>query len=289
MPLLSLCATNYRTHPVTGRSLDSIVSQVSNLDCEIVVVDNFSEDGSYETLTSYRAPVPIRVVQMRCSRGVGRQLAFRMSRGEYVVTFDLDTVYNRNWGKLLRALIERPVPFAVTTVYSQFYPRRVLEAVGGWRSFQYWEDVDLWIRLAARGVYRTYPMITGENLKRTPGRDRVEKILRLYARCRDKVAVADWIPFRLYAGGYLSLLRRPRLFYHFSIFLLGYAAGRIKRYRLCGSDYDTGLVRNKSLEVDCGIVPRKELASSTSPYNTTEGCEEALRRGVVGFLPGTYD
>ena len=289
MPRISLCSTNYNTYPITRRSLESVLASIDGLDCEVVVVDNFSDDGSYEALMSHPKSVPILLERRRCSRGMGRQRAYQMSRGDYIVTFDLDTIYNDRWARLLRWVIANEIPFGLSAVFSQFYPRPALRQVGGWRDFQYWEDVDLWVRLAARGLYRTYPVVCGDNLKRLIAGNALSKWARLYARYRDKIAIADWIPFRLYWEAYLALLRNPRNLYYLSIFFPGYLAGRYKRSRLCTDPYDPSVLLSPSLPIDCGLVRNEELILATSPYDTTLGCREALARGDFGFLPGTYD
>lgn len=292
MPRVSFCSTNYNTAPVTRRALESVAHGAEGIDYEIVVVDNHSSDGSYEDLTSFSASGPVRVTQLRCSRGIGRQRAFEQSRGEFVVTFDLDTVYNETWSRLLRWVLANRPPYALSATLSQFYPRSALERVGGWRDFQYWEDIDLWVRLAEHGLYRTYPAVCGENLKRVPGTNAFEKVLRLHARVRDKVAIAEWIPFELYWQGYLSLLRsegRPRHAYFLGVMIAAYVAGRAKRRRLCRDGYDPARLMKPSIPIDLGLVERESLLRTDSPYNTTEGCRAALARGDLGFLPGTYD
>lgn len=292
MPIVSFCSTNYNTAPVTRRALESVARGAEGLDYEIVVVDNQSSDGSYEEIASFEASGPVRVTRLRCSRGIGRQRAFEESRGEIVVTFDLDTLYNETWARLLRWVLANRPPYALSAVLSQFYPRSALERIGGWRDFQYWEDIDLWVRLAEHGLYRTYPAVCGENMKRVPGTNAVEKVRRLHARVRDKVAIADWIPFTLYWQGYLSLLRRtgrPRHAYFLGVMIAAYVAGRAKRGRLCQNGYDPTRLTRPDIPVDLGLVDRGELVRTDSPYHTTEGCRAALARGDLGFLPGTYD
>lgn len=291
MPFLSLCSTNYNTSPITRGSLESVVAGVKGLDFEIVVVDNFSEDDSYATLTSLSHILPLKLVQRRCSRGSGRQAAYEISSGDWIVTFDLDTIYNENWKRLVRWVISNKPPFAISAQYSQFYPRWALERVRGWRDFQYWEDVDLWTRLAGAGLYRTYPITCGANLKRVPAASRVRKVTRLYARCRDKVAIADWVPFGLYFRAYLTLPRKlglMRSLYHLSIFTVAYVAGRRKRKRL-EPNYLPSILSNGDLVLDLGLVPREHLNPAATEYDSREGCEAALARGDIGFLPGTYD
>jgi len=66
--------------------LDSILAAVSGLDFEIVIVDNYSTDGSFEVLKEYaRLNSNIRILRCNCLRGLGRQIAFENSKGKYVV------------------------------------------------------------------------------------------------------------------------------------------------------------------------------------------------------------
>ena len=292
MTQISFCSTNYNTSDVTRESLESVLGHAQGIEHEVVIVDNFSDDGSYEALKSFAPSVPLILEQHRCTRGRGRQIAFARSRGEYVVTFDLDTVYNEDWGRLLRWVLDTRIPFGLSAQFSQFYPREALAQVGGWRDLQYWEDVDLWARLAAIGRYRTYPVICGENRKRVPGRTPVAKALRLYARARDKIALADWIPFRLYFQGYLALLRssqRSRTAYPLGVLLPAYVAGRRKRGRLYPEGKGPSVLADPRLFLDVRLVPSERLVPLTTEYDTLAGCEGALERGDLGFLPGTYD
>lgn len=286
---LSLCATNYNSSPITANSIDSVKHLTRDFDREIVVVDNFSRDGSFEVLKSHSVKCPVRVIRQHSSRGEGREIAFENSRGRYVVTFDLDTIYNQDWARLIHWAMDSRISYGLSAVYSQIYPRDVLAKVGGWRDFQYWEDVDLWIRLANLGLYHTYPVVCGENFKRVAGSGPVEKALRLYAKSRDKVAISDWIPLSLYIRGYSSMRWRGQNVRQVGVFIPAFLAGRIKRKRLCGRSYDTSLVRNPGINIDIGLVPTSELLDTESLYNTSEGCRLALERGDLGFLPGAYD
>src|SRR2546430_3878977 len=119
MPLISLCATNYNTAPITRDSLNSVLEHISGLDFEMVIVDNFSDDGSYEEIAARRSSLSMKLVRRRCTRGVGRETAFELSRGSYIATFDLDTVYNADWGRLLRWAGEKRISFGLTSAYSQ--------------------------------------------------------------------------------------------------------------------------------------------------------------------------
>lgn len=291
-PFISFNTTNYNTDPVTAQSLDSIVDRMTGLEYEIVVTDNFSSDGSYEVLAEYRdRGYPITLLRARCGRGLGRQIALGKTRGEIVVTFDLDTVYNDDWKRLLGWYLEHKPPFVLIATYSGFYTRSALEAVGGWRNFQYWEDVDLWIRLATKGLWRTYPMKCGENYKRIPAGIR-KKTPRMYARMRDTIAVAQWVPLWVFWKGYsqkFPVTQRPsrNLYYH-TLLLLSYLPGRLRRYRWCRRDYRPEAMISPEYYLDCALVPDSELRPFITEFDSREGVLNAAHDGRY-VIPGFYD
>jgi glycosyltransferase involved in cell wall biosynthesis len=68
------------------------------LEKSIYVVDNYSTDGTYETLQDNLKKYNMIVSQARCTRGRGRQLAIEMaekkaSANDMFMFIDLDTVY----------------------------------------------------------------------------------------------------------------------------------------------------------------------------------------------------
>lgn len=153
MVCISFLGTMYNNVNQVRDCVDSVLSAVDGLDFEVVIVDNFSSDGSFEILEEYtRLHSNIRVLRCKCSRGSGYQIAFENSRGNFVVTVAMDTVYKS--GKLrkfllayLRSDLRR---FAVKT-WGSFcvYPRRLVEEVGGWNRFNVAEDSDILARLFA--------------------------------------------------------------------------------------------------------------------------------------------
>ncbi len=289
VPLISLCSTNYNTNRVALRSLESVLRHSDGLDREVVIVDNFSTDGSYEALSTYRGSAPLRLLRCHCSRGLGRQLAFQRSSGEYIVTFDLDTIYNSNWGQLVRWAVANQLSFELEAVLCQIFPRSVIEQVGGWRDLLSWEDLDLSIRLAAKGLYRDYPLVCGDNQKRRLTTNAGSRWLRFYRNYRDSIAIRCWIPLKLYLRGYAALRRRDRnALFFLSVFAPAFLAGLRKRKHF-GDVYDYfSICMNPSVRVDCGIVPPEELRYAWR-YGTRAICENALNEGDLEFLPSTYE
>ncbi|MEM3906081.1 MAG: glycosyltransferase, partial [Nitrososphaerota archaeon] len=81
---VSFIATVYNSVDTVSVSLQSIIEiieKLPNLDFEIVIVDNFSNDGTYEKLLDFKVKAMntrhlkrFLVVRLRSSRGLGRQL-----------------------------------------------------------------------------------------------------------------------------------------------------------------------------------------------------------------------
>ena len=153
-----------------GQTVDSSVRSLlelrKSIDMEVVIVDNKSSDGSWETIQGL-ASEGVRAISKRCSRGVGRQLAFAESSGTYVVAqVDCDDVFSKEGilGLLSRYHSEYEGLMMMTRRIGQderqsitVAPRSLLEKVGGWRDINWGEDWDLWNRTASLGAYSYLP------------------------------------------------------------------------------------------------------------------------------------
>jgi glycosyltransferase involved in cell wall biosynthesis len=159
----SICITHYNEVSYVERSLKNILDQVDER-FEVVVVDNFSTDGSYEILKRFADGGRIRLRQVRCSRGKGRQLAFEDSTGEYIVAdMDLDDFFLPRLNDLLalfgstykdkllrvkRSIVEGREYFCGITVAR----RELITKLGGWRDLNWFEDSDIWKRAREANV-----------------------------------------------------------------------------------------------------------------------------------------
>jgi glycosyltransferase involved in cell wall biosynthesis len=85
MPKYSICITNYNGGPSIESSLRSILGQLDDR-FEIIVVDNLSTDGSREVLRESGASGKLKVIERKCSRGKGLQIAFENAAGEYIIS-----------------------------------------------------------------------------------------------------------------------------------------------------------------------------------------------------------
>ncbi len=161
----SICITHYNNRPTIKKSLDSILSQI-NEKFEIVVVDNFSNDGSQEVLQQYANAGTINLVRGRSSRGKGRQIAFENSKGLYVIAnMDLDDVFLPHLSELLslyHSACEGDLLWARSIDQRSYWggenftlaPRKLIEEIGGWRDLQWGEDWELVSRAARHEHYK---------------------------------------------------------------------------------------------------------------------------------------
>ena len=167
MPKYSVCMTCFNEAPTVEESIRSLLGQIDS-NFEVIVVDNFSTDGTYDILKDFQRGYGVRVVQRRCSRGVGRQVAFVYASGDYVIAnMDLDDLFlpvlnriiaryhDKAEGKMLAVFNSRPPP-DMTSDWVQnitIAPRQLVAALGGWRDLNVYEDWDIWSRANVRHQY----------------------------------------------------------------------------------------------------------------------------------------
>jgi glycosyltransferase involved in cell wall biosynthesis len=167
MTRYSVCMTCFNEAATVREALNSLLGQLDE-DYEVVIVDNFSSDGTYEVLQEYSKAYHVKVVQMHSSRGEGRQKALECASGEYVIAnLDLDDVFlptlqeivemyhQKAEGKVMVVFNSQPPP-DVDTGWIQnmtIGPRELLNSVGGWRDLNLYEDWDIWNRANQVGKY----------------------------------------------------------------------------------------------------------------------------------------
>lgn len=181
----SITATNYNCAHALEEHLQSIYEQFDETEFEYLIVDNRSTDRSPEILRRWAADHPnFRWVSRRCSMGRGRELAARMARTSVLVVVDTDTRYFPS----LRHFVERATSewpgHAIQAIYAGVFPRFIWKIVGGRANRNIREDFDMWMRVAALGRMRWYPVRMGENLKEAWARDADDYSSARYTRAR---------------------------------------------------------------------------------------------------------
>jgi len=84
-PLVSIVVPTYNSGKTLPLCLESIEGQTYR-EIEVLVVDNFSRDGTVEIAKAYGA----RVIQERSERARAKNIGLRESRGKYVLFIDSD-------------------------------------------------------------------------------------------------------------------------------------------------------------------------------------------------------
>lgn len=161
----SICTTTYNCASVVEKSLQSIIKNANTPEMEFVVCDSKSNDGTPQLIAKFsKFFKEMKIISKKSTRGEGRQIAFENSTGQHIIRVDLDTVYNKSWKEFLKWYADNLPPFAVETYGSDIFPRKLVQAVGGWKGLNTAEDVDLYFKLARIGKMKWSSLITGYNL-----------------------------------------------------------------------------------------------------------------------------
>jgi len=165
-PRYSVCATNYNCAHALTRHLESVFRAFGDRSFEYIVVDNQSRDGSWEILRDWAANrAAIHLLRRKCTMGQGRNLAVAIAGGSRILIVDTDVVYRPDLLTFVEKWEDACPEYAVQMPFLGLFPRGVWESVGGRRSLNTYEDVDMWLRVHALGKMRWYPVPAGENLK----------------------------------------------------------------------------------------------------------------------------
>jgi len=172
MPLYSICITCRNNVETARESIESILSQIDD-NFEVIVVDAKSADGTTEILREYAEKGRIKLIVKKCTRGLGRQIAFENSQGKYIIAnMDLDDVFAPKLKDLLEFYHKHCEGKLLLTIKGlskgikgeqnvTIGTRQVIEKLGGWRDLQWGEDWDLWRNAAKINLfnYTIFPLV----------------------------------------------------------------------------------------------------------------------------------
>lgn len=94
---LSIIIVNYRTYDLTRQSIESVLDTVGDIDYEVFVVDNHSDDGSLEKLTEdFRDCSLVKFIENDDNDGfaVANNMALEKSTGDYILLLNSDVIVN---------------------------------------------------------------------------------------------------------------------------------------------------------------------------------------------------
>lgn len=149
----SICITTLNDAKTLNASLSSLFSQIDPEETEVVVVDSESTDGSTEILRRYEAKGMLRLIVRRCSVGMGRQLAFLNSKGDYILAyFDTDDVFRQNLREILSQYHARMEGMTVKGRDFLIIPRESVNRAGGWPDTHSAEDLRFLWQVKRAGI-----------------------------------------------------------------------------------------------------------------------------------------
>lgn len=152
----SICVANWNSMNTVERWASSLLSNLAAED-EVVIVDGHSDDGSQEFLAQMCRSKGFTFASAKAHVGRQRQLAFKLSTGEYVVAHvdTDDTIVSLQEAK---RLYHETVEWDPVTGKQRAFrcwgffiiPRWMLDAVGGFPELRFYEDQLVSYRLANR-------------------------------------------------------------------------------------------------------------------------------------------
>ncbi len=175
MPLLSIIVPVYNEEEFLGALLGRVLAAPlpDGLDREIVVVDDGSDDGSWEIAARFAKDHPGRVRAFRHERNRGKGAAIRTGleqvTGEYTVIQDADLEYDpREYPKLLAPLLVGKADVVYGTRFAVGNERRVLYF---WHSLANWfltNTVNLFSDLNLTDVWTCYKVFRTSLIQSIP-------------------------------------------------------------------------------------------------------------------------
>lgn len=113
------------------KTIETVITSVSKMDCvkEIIVVDDFSSDGTWEILEKLNERYPIYLERHKINLGKGASLrtGFALAIGDIVIVQDADLEYDPNdYRKLIKPILDGKADVVYGSRFSGGDAHRVL-------------------------------------------------------------------------------------------------------------------------------------------------------------------
>jgi GT2 family glycosyltransferase len=98
-PLVSIIISNYNGRKLIESCLDSVLHWSQGIDCEVIVIDACSTDGSVEFIkTHYKNPnLKVLAFDHRIGLAESNDIGLMSARGKYVMFLDNDVIIQSRW------------------------------------------------------------------------------------------------------------------------------------------------------------------------------------------------
>lgn len=106
---VSVIIINYNTLELTKNTIDSVIAKTKNIDYEIILVDNDSQDGSKEFFSKKEYKNKIKFIKNDNNLGFGKanNLGIDVAAGKYIFLLNSDTLLVNNAIKILYDFMEK--------------------------------------------------------------------------------------------------------------------------------------------------------------------------------------
>lgn len=93
---VSVIFINYKTKDLTINAINSVIEKTQDLEYEIFVVDNNSQDGSIEAIEKEFPNINIIKNPVNAGFGAANNLAIKQAKGKYILCINTDTLLINN-------------------------------------------------------------------------------------------------------------------------------------------------------------------------------------------------
>jgi glycosyltransferase involved in cell wall biosynthesis len=139
-PLVSVCIPCYNAANYLTDTLNALLKQhYTNI--EIIIADNWSNDGSAEIISSFSRKDP-RIKYISCKKkgaAAARNYAFEQSNGDYVIFLDADDWVDENYVSELMLTCIGTKDCIIACAYQRFFNNDLSKVLV--ESLATWEDL----------------------------------------------------------------------------------------------------------------------------------------------------
>lgn len=113
--MISVVVPAYNEEKIIARCLNSLVSQKTNKEFEVILVNNNSTDKTDEIAQTFKKKLKLRIIlEPKQGRGVARHTGFMKASGNIILSTDADAVVTPDWVEVLSGLMTKPGVVAAT-------------------------------------------------------------------------------------------------------------------------------------------------------------------------------
>jgi GT2 family glycosyltransferase len=136
VPLCSICVNGYNRLEKTKRSVECILKYTTNVNYELILVDNGSSDGTLDFFKSVQSD-HTRII--RVTKNIGSvywlNTAVSLAKGKFIVIVSNDVYVTSDWLNNLMKCFESDPRIAMAQPMSNNVSNLQMENLGGWQNF----------------------------------------------------------------------------------------------------------------------------------------------------------